>query len=115
MTLSARLLLTVLIAGIGSLAPVLPDQSPLPSHQNVHCCADMNRVSSHNCPINRGTNNSGCGPVCTAPAACLSLYFGNTSLFVANSHLIGTISVSNASLISRARRPPVPPPRLLFS
>jgi len=117
MRIPARLLLAVVVLGIGSLAPVLPDQAAPVVQQKSHCCADMNidASGSHSCPLNRGANNSGCGSTCTTPAVCLLLYFGSVNAFIANTHLIGTISVSNASLFSRSQRPPVPPPRSVVS
>src|SRR5207302_7229165 len=54
MKLSARWLPAVLVLGIGSLAPVLPDYSDQLPQQNTHCCADMNMDSSYSCPIDRG-------------------------------------------------------------
>jgi hypothetical protein len=111
----ARLLLAVLVLALGGLAPVLPDQSSSVPQQKAHCCADMSMDGSHSCPINRGASNSGCGSTCNTPAACLLFYFGNANAFIANSHLIGTISLSNANSIARSQRPPVPPPRIAFS
>jgi hypothetical protein len=115
MATPAKLLLAVLVVGIGCLAPVLPDQSSHVTQQKTECCADINVDGSHSCPINRGANNSACGSTCTTPAVCLLLYFGNANTFIANSQLIGTISVGNAALTARAQRPPVPPPRAAFS
>jgi hypothetical protein len=116
MHMSTRLVLSALAISIGSLAPILPMEASSPVQKKAHCCADMNMNSSRSCPINNGAGSSTSGSACcTSPANCLPLYFGNPNAFVADSKMIGTVSVGNENAMTRSQRPLVPPPRIAFS
>src|SRR5438105_5563347 len=113
MKLPALLLLAVLAVSLASLTPVLPGESVPPVQRKASCCADMNMDAGQRCPINPGATSS--AACCTAPSACLLLYFGSGDAFAAQTQMIRAISVNNDRVITRSQRPPVPPPRSAVS
>src|SRR5437660_5710718 len=110
MSLSARLILAVLVIRLASLTRVLPGES-VPTAQHKICCADMNMDAGVRCPINPGGTSSS-ATCCTASAVCLLRYFGNANAFDAEEEMSGTILVNDDLVTARSQRPPVPPPRL---
>ena len=115
MKLRARMLLAVLAVSLASLTPVLPS-GPVPAvQQKAHCCIAMNMTAGIRCPINPGGTTSSSATCCTAPTACLFLYFGNGDSFAAQKQMIRAISMSDDRATARSKRPPVPPPRTAVS
>jgi hypothetical protein len=115
MKLTARLMFAFLVINLAALTPVVPGE-PAPVAQQKHsCCADMNVSGGVRCPINSGSTAPSSAMCCTGPSACLFLYFGNTNLFAAQTHVISAISLNNIRATARSQRPPVPPPRIAFS
>lgn len=116
MKLPARLLLAALTISIGFFTPIFPGKtSPAISHK-INCCADMSVDGCQSCPMNTGATNSGSGSTCCAmQSVCLLLYFTSPTSLVTAMQMISTIGVINECATARAQRPPVPPPRILFS
>ena len=115
MKLSARLLFALLAINLAALTPVTPGESVPVVQQKHSCCPDMNVSGGARCPISPGSTTPGSTSCCSGQAACLFLYFGNSHPFSTQIHLSGAISLNNERPIVRSQRPPVPPPRIVFS
>jgi hypothetical protein len=116
MKLPTRLLLAALVLSIGSLTPIVPGETSLAILHTSNCCASMKMVGCHRCPATMGETTSGfASSCCVSQSACLALYFSKATPFSASVHLLGVIGVSDERATTRIERPPVPPPRSVFS
>jgi hypothetical protein len=111
MKLPARLLLAALLLSVGSLTPIVPGETILAISRTSNCCASQNTGMCHSCPATMGFASS----CCASQSACLALYLSKATPFSASVHPLGVIGVSDERATKRAERPPVPPPRSVFS
>ena len=116
MKLPARLLLAVLTLSIGFLTPIVSPQTTLTNAQTPDRCASVNMGRCHACPTSMGESTSAFGSsCCTTQSACCALYFTSATPFSSRMELIGRVGVRDEIVTTRVERPPVPPPRTLFS
>ena len=116
MKLPARLLLAVLTLSIGFLTPIVSPQTGLTNPQTSDRCASVNTGRCHGCPTSMGESTSAFGSsCCTTQSGCCALYFTRATPFSSRMQLIGRVGVRDELGTTRVERPPVPPPRSLFS
>jgi hypothetical protein len=116
MKLPARLLLAVLTLCVGAFSPIVPPQMSLARSQTSDCCATVSNDMCHRCPVpvNDSTSTSG-SSCCGSQLVCCALYLTKATPFAAHLHFLGTMGVKDERATTRATRPPVPPPRGMFS
>jgi hypothetical protein len=116
MKLPARLLLAALALSISFLTPIGSPQTTLANPQASDRCASVNTGRCHSCPRSMGESSSAFGSSCCATqSGCCALYFMRATSFSSRMQLIGTVGVCDEAVTTRVERPPVPPPRTLFS
>jgi hypothetical protein len=116
MKLPARLLLAALTLSISFLTPIGSPQTTLANPQASDRCASVNTGRCHSCPRSMGESSSAFGSSCCATqSGCCALYFTRATPFASRMQLIGTVGVRDEVVTTRVERPPVPPPRTLFS
>jgi hypothetical protein len=113
MKLPARLLLALLMVGIGLFTVMPPGKVALVVPQ-ASCCRDMDMQGCHSCLSHTGTSSALGSTCCANQSVCCSLYFTKATSFLTAMQLIGGVGISNEHATVRAQRPPVPPPRSVF-
>jgi len=112
----ARLLLAVLTLTVGAFSPIVPSQATLAISETSDCCATMNTGTCHGCPMPIGPTTSMSGSSCCATqSSCCVLLLTKSAEFSATIQFLGVISENEQRATTRTQRPPVPPPRVLFS
>jgi hypothetical protein len=115
MKLPARLLLVVLVAGIG-LFTVMPPGKVLLAVPQTSCCRNMDMQGCHGC-LSHTTGSSSAleSTCCGTQSGCCSLYFTRATPFLTGMQLIVVIGINDEHATVRAQRPLVPPPRGVFA
>ena len=114
MKLPARLLLALLVVGIGLFTVMPPGKASLVVPQ-TSCCKDMDMQGCHGCLSHTGTSSPLGSTCCANQSVCCSLYFTKATSFLTAMQLIGRVGISDERAIVRAQRPAVPPPRGVFA
>ena len=115
MKLPARLLLALLVVGIGLFTVMPPGKVSLVVPQ-TSCYRNMDMQRCHGCLSHTTGTSSGLGSTCcAAQSGCCSLYFTRVTPFLTEMQLIGGVGISDEHATLRAQRPPVPPPRSVIS
>src|SRR5581483_94191 len=117
MKLPARLLLAVLTLSVGAFSPVVPSQVALPNSESSACCPMVvNTGACHGCPMPVGQTTSASGTsCCVTQSGCCALLLTKSPAFSARIQFLGVIGEKKERATARNQRPPVPPPRDLFS
>jgi hypothetical protein len=115
MKLPARLLLALLMVGIGLFTVMPPGKVSLVVPQ-TSCYRNMDMQGCHGCLSHTTGTSSGLGSTCcVTQSGCCSLYFTRATPFLTEMQLIGGVGIGNEHATVRTQRPPVPPPRGVFA
>src|SRR5205823_476664 len=103
---------------VALFAPILPVRADKVAPKKSNHCAEIVAAQGkcHGCPSDADTQDSNTRSTCCfGQHCCVVLYLTNARPFVANTLVVGTINGIDEHALTRAHRPPVPPPRVALA